>query len=380
MGWTLPSPGSLCFTREKGVLLPTISSSPRPRLLALAAAMGVVVALLVPQLASAATFGGGKVTLSFGKSFASALKSSHTKVQGLSGAKAKGRKVSFTIKSGSGTLAPPYKAKLSLNGTLGFKRGKSSARFKKLTEAVGKSAFKSGKSTVFSESTKGKVAPQSGFTGLNVKGASLKLSKGAAKTLNRRLKTKKFKAGMKAGTVTASANRSVTFTGGNTRVQLDPGTSAKMSSCGITLTGIAPATVTPDKKINLPINGGKLDAKTLLGSVTHAGGIHLEKGGPDAHSSDLTQFEIQFVLGGGGFSALASDIGNARVPVGPVDRTGQVAQGQFTATGGNVSFHGGSLRLSATAAGLLNGNFHCGSTFVAGDPLGTIEELSGPVK
>src|SRR5215211_1488166 len=349
MGWTLPSPGSLCFTREKGGSLAHHQ-------------------LFTTPAAAGSRRGDGRP----GRPSGPAAR--------LGGAKAKGRKVTFTIKSGSGTLAPPYKAKLSLNGTLGFKRGKSSARFKKLTEVVGKSAVKSGKSTVFSESTKGKVAPQSGFTGLNVKGASLKLSKGAARALNRRLKTKKFKAGMKAGTVTASANRSVTFTGGNTRVQLDPGTSAKMSSCGITLTGIAPATVTPDKKINLPINGGKLDAKTLLGSVTHAGGIHLEKGGPDAHSSDLTQWEIQFVLGGGGFTALVSDIGNARVPVGPMDRTGQVAQGQFTATGGNVSFRGGTLRLSATAAGLLNGNFGCGNTFVAGDPLGTIEELGGPVK
>ena len=357
------------------------------RRVVLALALGAVTMLLVAPSAGAATFGGGKVKLSFGKSFAKALKATKTRVRGTGGTVTKGRTATFTIRSGTGTLASPYSATLDLGGTLDFKRGKRTKRFKSLDEVVSgsKGRFKSGKSTIFSEATKGKVAAESGFTGLDARKVRIKLTRSGARALNRKLRTKRFKRNMTAGTLRFDADRSVTFqAGGNTRIAIDNGTAVKLGGCGVSLTAEAPATrttaptsqTTPNVKFNFPVSGGVLTAKGLEGAIQHSGGIRLTKG---SKTSTLTEVELALAQSGSSFSAIASDASNQRITVGALNRTGQTVQRQYTATGTSLTFTGGALTLGVQAATLLQQNYGC-SNVAPGDPLGTLETAGGPIK
>ena len=230
--------------------------------------------LLVAPSAGAATFGGGKVKLSFGQSFAKALKATKTRVRGTGGTVTKGRSATFNIRSGTGTLASPYSATLNLIGTLDFKRGKRTARFRRLDEVVSgnRGRFKSGKSTTFTEATKGKVKAESGFDGLDARKVRIKLTRSGARTLNRKLRTRRFKRNMTAGTLRFDADRTVTFqSGGNTRVAVDSGTKSKLDSCGVALSPVAPATMEPPQpKFNLPVASGTLGAVLSAAAPTKA--------------------------------------------------------------------------------------------------------------
>ena len=50
----------------------------------------------------------------------------------------------------------------------------------------------------------------------------------------------------------------------------------------------APATANPDGSLAFPITGGKVDAKTLAGSITHSGGLTLTKGATAVTVTDFT--------------------------------------------------------------------------------------------
>ena len=75
----------------------------------------------------------------------------------------------------------------------------------------------------------------------------------------------------------------VALTGGATTVTLDAGAGAALQSLGVTAAPIG------SDSLAFPITGGRVDAKTFAGTITHSGGISLTKG---ATKVELTDFEI----------------------------------------------------------------------------------------
>lgn len=354
--------------------------SSRRRATGLAVALGAVTMLFAAPSAGAATFSSGKVSLSFGQKFATALKATKTRVRGTGGTVVRGRTATFNVRIGNGTLASPYSAALDLGGTLDFKRGRRTARLKNLDEVVSNRTgrFKSGRSTIFSEAPRGKVAAEAGFDGLDARGVRIKLTRSGARALNRKLRTSRFKTNMTAGTLRFDAERSVTFQSGETRVALDNGFAAKLASCGVTVEAIPPATRTEGPtRFTFPVTGGLLSVKTLDGAITNGGGLRLAKASTGKQST-LTEIELGLTPTQSSFTALASDAGGARLEVGSLEPS-PTAQTQLTATGGTVTFSGATLRLNGTAAGLLAGNYGC-TNVSQGEPLGFLETAGGQVK
>ena len=118
--------------------------------------------------------------------------------------------------------------------------------------------------------------------------------------------------------------------------------------------------------LSFPITGGKLDAKTFAGTITHSGGIALSKG---ATSVALTDFQI----GIDDTPELTALVGGTRVPILSVDLSAL----KTDTTGGTITLTGAGLKLTAAAAGALNQAF--GTTaFTEGLLLGTATVRANP--
>jgi len=159
-------------------------------------AFAAVVLLLSPGGAQAATKVGGKATLTLGTGKAGkALKKQRVKLKRVAPAKLKGKKLTAAVRSVS--TGP---VKVGLKGGFTFRRGKRSAPARGLVVAAsGKSisvnAKLAGKKLKLFKGA-GKVAwTAEGDTKVTIKKGSLKLTAAAAKTLKKKLKLKKARAG-----------------------------------------------------------------------------------------------------------------------------------------------------------------------------------------
>jgi hypothetical protein len=185
------------------------------------------------------------------------------------------------------------------------------------------------------------------------------LTAGAAKALNQAFSTSLFRGGLAIGTVrTEIVLADAVFDGGATSLALDPGAASALQSLGVTPGVLAPATA-GSAGLAFPITAGKVDAKTLAGSIAHSGGISLTKG---ATAVELRDFEI----GLDDSPSLSAIVGGQRVEILTLDVSGV----KTSTSGGTIVVSGVVAKLTAAAAGALNQAF--GTTaFSEGLTLGT---------
>ena len=99
---------------------------------------------------------------------------------------------------------------------------------------------------------------------------------------------------------------------------LDPGAAQALAALGISAAPAAPATANPDGSLAFPITGGKVDAKSLAGSITHSGGLTLTKGATAVTVSDFTietapAPKLTALLGTARFDLATLDLSAAKV-------------------------------------------------------------------
>jgi len=237
-------------------------------------AFAAVVLLLSPGGAQAATKVGGKATLTLGTGKAGkALKKQRVKLKRVAPAKLKGKKLTAAVRSVS--TGP---VKVGLKGGFTFRRGKRSAPARGLVVAAsGKSisvnAKLAGKKLKLFKGA-GKVAwTAEGDTKVTIKKGSLKLTAAAAKTLKKKLKLKKARAGA-FGKLALTATKT-------TRTPVDPCVADPnaegcqpglqdpyLAQCGLEATSKVAGTLTPAAP--LPNMTG---AKALAGSPDIAWGF-----------------------------------------------------------------------------------------------------------
>jgi hypothetical protein len=191
--------------------------------------------------------------------------------------------------------------------------------------------------------------------GTGVRGVRATLTAAAAKALNATFGVSLFKAGLKLGTIRSQvAYGEIVFGGGETTLALSPAAAGALGALGIAAAPVAPST-----GLAFAITGGRVNAQTLAGTISHSGGIALSKG--------ATRVELRdFVIGIDDSPALAATVGTAAVEVASLDLAGitRAVDGR-TVTVGNVV-----LKLTAPAAAALNAAF--GTTaFAEGLVLGT---------
>ncbi len=232
--------------------------------------------------------------------------------------------LTFAVAPSGSSLDPrTYAGTLNHTGGLRFRAGGKTLSLTRFQVKVGSrstlSAVVNGgsRATIISLNTsKAKIKR----TGINTgaSGIVASLNGTGATALNRYFGVKLFKSGLKLGTVRSEAKfGEIIFAGGQTDLALDGGTLAALGGLGVSPGIIAPATLA-GTTASFPITGGKVNAKTLAGSIQHSGGISLTAG---ATRVELTNFDIQLpklllqVNGGTPAPAVDLDASNARVQV-----------------------------------------------------------------
>jgi len=169
----------------------------------------------------------------------------------------------------------------------------------------------------------------------------------------------------------------VRLDGVRTTLTTDPATTTLLFSVGIIPLPVAPTPVvpTPDAaRYQFPITGGAVDAKTLVGRISHSGGLLLAQRQADNSwkALSLTKFNIRItsekawlsaVVNAGDRAVIASlDLSDARI-------SRFMSHGRAFVRVGNVG-----VTLNATATGAINATF--GVALPAEVPLGTASVLA----
>ncbi len=320
---------------------------------ALAAAIALSLLAAAPTAARASdTLASGTTTLKLDAGVAKALKGAGVSVSG----------TTYKITGGSLDGAT---GTIKHSGSLRLKAGSTKLKLSSFTVKLAKKSTLSGlvgktRVTLLTlDLSKAKIA-RAGLD-YRITGVKVSLTAAAAKALNATFHTSMFKRGLKLGSVTVHARpKTVGLTGGATTVTLDAGAASALQSLGI-----AAAPIGSDS-LAFPITGGKLDAKTFAGTITHSGGISLTRG---ATSVALTDFQITV----NDKPSLSALVGGTRVAILSVDLSALKAD----TTGGTITLTGAVLKLTAAAAGALNQAF--GTTaFTEGLTLGTAAVRANP--
>ena len=317
----------------------------------IAAAVGLSLLAAAPAQASD-TLASGTTTLKLDSAVAKALKSAGVSVSGT-----KYKVTGGSLDGASGTITH--------SGTLRLKAGARSLALSSFTVKLAKKSTLSGKvgsrrvTLLTLDLGKAKIA-RAGLD-YRITGVKVALTSAAAKALNATFHTTLFKKGLRLGSVTVHARpKTIGLTGGATTVTLDPAAAGALQSLGITAAPIGA------DSLAFPITGGKLDAKTFAGTISHSGGISLTKG---STSVALTDFQIAI----NDAPQLSALVGGTRVPILDVDLSGL----KTNLSGGTITLTGATLKLTAAAAGALNQAF--GTTaFTEGLTLGSAAVRANP--
>jgi hypothetical protein len=142
-----------------------------------------------------------------------------------------------------------------------------------------------------------------------------------------------------------AASKKVQLTGGDTRLTLDAGTAAALTSIGISVEPVTPAKP-KGGAVSFPISGGKVNAKTLAGNIKHRGGLAFVKGSTRV---ELTKFTINIDAA----PDLTALLGPDRVSILKLD----LSKLKRTDKGSTVRLSGIRADLTAGAADALNKAF-----------------------
>jgi hypothetical protein len=342
---------------------------PKPRRLLIHAAAAAVVAVATGAVA-APTAGAttvqvdaGTTTLTLDQGTTGALGARGISIAPLApAARSRGR---LTLPITGGSIDPATGAgSVELAGGLQFRAGGARLELTALTLGTGATrtvtaSAGASRLAAFSVSLRGAKVRRRGFD-TNLLGARVALTARGAAALNRALHVTAFRRGT---AIAAAAIRSqpaeLAFRGGATSLAIDPGAASTLGSQGIALTPAAPATLSADGSIAFPIARGRVNAKTLAGSVTQRGGLTFTKG-----TSVLTFGDL--VVQTSGSAKVSARVGSGRMDVLSLD-TGPARD---SASGRTLTLGGLVGRLTAEAAAALNQAFAT-TAFTPGTALGT---------
>lgn len=267
----------------------------------LASALFALLAFAPYASATADPVGSGSATVTLNKGFTKYLKTFGIKTTKIGPAKLKGAKL--TLPATGGEVDPTNGlGTVTLGGGLKFKAGKKSAAVKGIVLDTTKAALTakvSGKKVKLA-TVKGYSYARSGF-GVSMTVKKLKLTKAAAKKLNKKLgyakgKPKPFLANKLLGSAKAEEQPATVtvLPGGNVSFKADQGLLLKLKDVETEAKVIAPTTEKGLGNYELPITGGSIAPNGAGGVVQTAGGLLLSQKLPTGPSSAL---ETEITLG-----------------------------------------------------------------------------------
>lgn len=163
--------------------------------------------------------------------------------------------------------------------------------------------------------------------------------------------------------------------GVRTTLTTDPGTTSALFGAGIIPLPMAPSSITPTAdaaRYAFPVTGGRVDAKTLAGRITHSGGILLaQRDGMGWKALSLGKFTIH-ITGAPYLSAIVN--GGSRIAIADLDLKSADIK-KYTRNGrAFVSIKNVGVTLNATAMGAVNATF--GTALPDSVKLGTANVLA----
>lgn len=155
----------------------------------------------------------------------------------------------------------------------------------------------------------------------------------------------------------AQAKSGTAVRGGATTLALDPGTAAALTSAGISVGPIRPASAGADG-IAFPITGGRVATDPVGGRIAHSGGLLLR-------DADTAVRLRKFVIRLDDAPDLTAKVGGSRVSILDLD----LSQAQLGLQRRRLTVSGVRATLSADGAAALNAAF--GTQLPAGLAIGT---------
>lgn len=370
--------------------------------LSVAATVAALIALLaLAPLASAASdpVASGKTTITLDNGLYKKLKKSHVKVTAVKPATVKGKKITLPIKAEGSTMDPTTGAgKLNHKGGFKLKAGKRKVVVKNLVLDTTKKSLsgKVGKKNLKIAVVAGASIVRDGF-GLDVVAKKLKLTKKAAKQLNKALDENVFKANRSLGSARASEQpETVTITGGSATLTTSLATVKKLKEDNVEINLVAPANLAalgPPPAFSFPVSGGSTAPDASKGVVQTNGGLQLvqdwSKFGKGKTTMTLNAIWVDLgthvatveVTVESTLSPEANLGALGRSSIADVSMTGATVKSNSTSL--TVTVENASATLQAVTAETLNSLFAKpakefegatktpAQTFAAGDPLGT---------
>jgi hypothetical protein len=147
-----------------------------------------------------------------------------------------------------------------------------------------------------------------------------------------------------AAPAAAKPKKTLKLSHGATTLTLDKGALDALTSLGIAAAPLAPATA-DGADLAFPITTGRVQKKTLAGTIRHTGGLSLTRG---ATRVELRNFVIDTKK-----AVLTARAGNARLAILDLD----LSKVKVTKKGKRLKLSGVSATLSKGAADALNGAF-----------------------
>jgi hypothetical protein len=132
----------------------------------------------------------------------------------------------------------------------------------------------------------------------------------------------------------------VTITGGTTTIKANNATVTFLATHNVKPTAIAPATLTGTSLI-LPVKGGAVTSKSLVGAITHRGGVKFATAKKSFVLSRITLVKT------GNKAHLMAKVGKRVLPLGTIT-------GLKTAVSGKTATVTGELHLSKDVAAVIN--------------------------
>jgi hypothetical protein len=345
--------------------VPLVRCRLRIRVAVAAAAVAVLATVAAPARAAVVQLDAGATTLQLDQRTARTLRALGVSVAPVApAAPARGGGIALPITGGR--IDPATAAgDIPHAGGLQLRRGATTVRLTGVVVRAGSArriTVKAGgrRLDAFSIAVRKAAVRRRGFA-TTLADLPVKLTAEGAAALNRALAITAFRAGTRFGVATVrSLPAELAFDGGATTLALDPGAAATLQSLGVAVAPLAPAFANADGTFALPITRGKVNAKTLAGSVDHRGGL--------VFSRDATALPVKDVIVyTSGVPRLTADLGAGRLEFLALD----VANVVETSAGLTETLAGVVVRLTPDGATALNQAF--GTTaFGAGQVLGTM--------
>ena len=262
----------------------------------LAAALFALLAFAPFASAAPDPVASGSATITLKSGFVNSLKKKGVKISKINPAKLKGNKATFKVNGGE--LDPTNgQGTLNLAGGLKFKHGKKSVSVKGLQLNTAKKGLfgKISGAKVKIASVSGYSFTRAGF-GVSLKITKLKLTKAAAKKLNKKLNTKALKGNKLMGSAVAEEQPATVtiIPGGNVSFKVNQELLLKLKDVETEAKTIAPTTEKGLGNFELPISGGSIAPTATAGQVQTIGGLLLAQKLP---TSPSTALETEITLG-----------------------------------------------------------------------------------